>query len=82
MPSIKRRAVRLKPRTSKVTPPGPLWASTLAVRGKAGIANARLAYERFEKVIAGDRWQSLATAGARTQRPLWASTFAGVMPDG
>ena len=45
-----------------------------AVRGKAGIANARLAYERYEKVIASDRWKALAAAGANVQRPLWAST--------
>jgi transaldolase len=44
------------------------------VRGKAGIANARLAYERYEKVFASERWQALAAAGANTQRPLWAST--------
>jgi transaldolase len=45
-----------------------------ALRGKAGVANAQLAYERFEKVIASDRWQALAAAGANVQRPLWAST--------
>ncbi|MCU1659836.1 MAG: transaldolase [Pseudonocardiales bacterium] len=45
-----------------------------ALRGKAGIANARLAYERFEKVLASDRWQELKAAGAHEQRPLWAST--------
>ena len=45
-----------------------------AVRGKAGVANARLAYERFEHVIASDRWKALAAAGAHVQRPLWAST--------
>ena len=45
-----------------------------ALRGKAGIANARLAYERYERVIASDRWQALAAAGAHVQRPLWAST--------
>jgi len=45
-----------------------------ALRGKAGIANARLAYERYEKVIAGDRWKSLEVKGAHRQRPLWAST--------
>jgi len=45
-----------------------------AVRGKAGVANARLAYERYEKVIGSDRWQSLAADGAHVQRPLWAST--------
>jgi transaldolase len=45
-----------------------------ALRGKAAIANARLAYERYERVIASDRWQALAAAGANVQRPLWAST--------
>jgi transaldolase len=45
-----------------------------ALRGKAGVANARLAYERFEKVVASDRWQALKAAGANEQRPLWAST--------
>jgi transaldolase len=49
-------------------------AAALDLRGKAGIANARLAYERYEKVIASERWQALAGAGANTQRPLWAST--------
>jgi transaldolase len=44
------------------------------LRGKAGVANARLAYERYEKVIASPRWAALAEAGANTQRPLWAST--------
>ena len=42
--------------------------------GKAAIANARLAYRHFEQVSAGERWRSLAAAGARPQRPLWAST--------
>ncbi len=45
-----------------------------ALRGKAAIANAQLAYERYEKVIASDRWKALAAAGAHVQRPLWAST--------
>jgi transaldolase len=44
------------------------------LRGKAGIANARLAYERFQRVFAGPRWERLTSAGARVQRPLWAST--------
>jgi transaldolase len=44
------------------------------LRGKAAVANARLAYERYEKVIASERWQALAAAGANEQRPLWAST--------
>jgi transaldolase len=46
----------------------------LALRGVAAIANARLAYEAFEDVLAGDRWKALAAAGAKVQRPLWAST--------
>jgi transaldolase len=45
-----------------------------ALRGKAAIANARLAYELYEQRIATPRWQALREAGARTQRPLWAST--------
>jgi transaldolase len=45
-----------------------------ALHGKAAIANARLAYERYEKVFTTDRWKALADAGARPQRPLWAST--------
>jgi transaldolase len=46
----------------------------LALRGKAAVANARLAYAAFEEVHAGDRWKVLAEAGANAQRPLWAST--------
>jgi len=44
------------------------------LRGRAGIANARLAYERYEKVVGSDRWKALEAAGAHSQRPLWAST--------
>ena len=46
----------------------------LALRGKAAVANARLAYAAFEEVHAGERWSALAAAGANAQRPLWAST--------
>jgi len=45
-----------------------------AVRGKAGIANARLAYEAFQQVFTGPAWDELKAAGAHVQRPLWAST--------
>src|SRR4051812_35116159 len=45
-----------------------------ALRGKAAIANAKLAYEAYTKVFSTDRWQALADAGAHPQRPLWAST--------
>jgi transaldolase len=46
----------------------------LALRGKAAIANARLAYAAFEEVVGSERWQRLEEAGASRQRPLWAST--------
>jgi transaldolase len=45
-----------------------------ALRGAAGIANARLAYRHHEQIVATDRWKALERAGARPQRPLWAST--------
>jgi transaldolase len=45
-----------------------------ALAGKAAIANARLAYQAYEEVLETARWQVLADAGARPQRPLWAST--------
>jgi transaldolase len=45
-----------------------------ALRGAAGIANARLAYRHHEQTLATDRWKALEQAGARPQRPLWAST--------
>ncbi len=45
-----------------------------ALKGKAGIANARLAYELFEKKFSDDRAKKLLEAGATVQRPLWAST--------
>ncbi|MEP6650504.1 MAG: transaldolase [Lapillicoccus sp.] len=45
-----------------------------ALKGKAGIANARLAYQAYEEVFSTSRWESLAAEGARPQRPLWAST--------
>ena len=44
------------------------------LRGKAAIANARLAYEQYEKVVGSPRFKELAAKGAHTQRPLWAST--------
>ena len=44
------------------------------LRGQAAIANARLAYEIYEQMLASKRWKALAAAGARPQRLLWAST--------
>ncbi|MFE5094816.1 transaldolase [Streptomyces sp. NPDC056638] len=46
----------------------------LALKGKAALANARLAYEAYEDAFAADRWTALATTSANKQRPLWAST--------
>jgi transaldolase len=45
-----------------------------ALKGKAAIANARLAYNLFERSFSGERWEALAAQGANKQRPLWAST--------
>jgi transaldolase len=45
-----------------------------ALKGKAGVANARLAYQAYEEVFSTPRWANLAAEGAHRQRPLWAST--------
>jgi transaldolase len=45
-----------------------------ALKGKAAVANARLAYQAYEEVFATPRWKNLADDGANAQRPLWAST--------
>ena len=45
-----------------------------ALRGRAGVANARLAFKAYEEFFATDRWAALEAAGAHRQRPLWAST--------
>ncbi|RBY83008.1 transaldolase [Geodermatophilus sp. TF02-6] len=44
------------------------------LKGKAAVANARLAYQAYEEVFSSDRWKALEAKGARPQRPLWAST--------
>ncbi|MEZ5168890.1 MAG: transaldolase [Acidimicrobiales bacterium] len=46
----------------------------LALRGKAAVANGRLAYALFQTTFSGPRWDALVARGARVQRPLWAST--------
>jgi transaldolase len=48
------------------------WLQSL--KGKAAIANAKIAYQSFERLFSGAEWDSLAAAGADVQRPLWAST--------
>jgi transaldolase len=45
-----------------------------SLKGKAGIANAQLAYQAYEEVFSSDRWRALEAKGAVPQRPLWAST--------
>ncbi|SDG29001.1 transaldolase [Klenkia brasiliensis] len=45
-----------------------------ALKGKAGVANAQLAYQAYEEVFSSDRWAALEARGASKQRPLWAST--------
>jgi transaldolase len=46
----------------------------LGLRGRAAVAQAKLAYRLYEERFSGERWQRLAAAGAHRQRPLWAST--------
>jgi transaldolase len=46
----------------------------MALKGRAAIANAQLAYQLFLEMFSGPRWEALAAKGARLQRPLWAST--------
>lgn len=46
----------------------------LALRGRAAVAQAQLAYQNFRRAFSGDRWDRLASNGAVVQRPLWAST--------
>jgi transaldolase len=49
-------------------------AEALSLRGRAAVAQAKLAYQLFRERFAGERWERLAGLGARLQRPLWAST--------
>jgi len=53
---------------------GPQAALAASLRGKAAVANARLAYQQFQEVFGSKRFLNLRAAGARVQRPLWAST--------
>jgi transaldolase/glucose-6-phosphate isomerase len=53
---------------------GPNTAQLKAVRGQVAIANAKIAYQRYQALIASPRWAALAAAGAQPQRLLWAST--------
>jgi transaldolase len=49
-------------------------AGRLDLAGKAGVANAKIAYAKFKEIFSGERWEALAAKGAKVQRPLWAST--------
>ncbi|MBW9205228.1 transaldolase [Mumia sp. zg.B53] len=49
-------------------------SEAMALKGKAGVANSRLAYAVYEEFSASDRWKALEAQGANRQRPLWAST--------
>jgi len=46
----------------------------MALKGRAAVANAKLAYKLFQEMFASERWATLAARGAQLQRPLWAST--------
>jgi len=45
-----------------------------AIKGKVAIANAKIAYQKYEEIFSGERWEALAAKGAKVQRLLWAST--------
>ncbi|MBT5580185.1 MAG: transaldolase [Acidimicrobiaceae bacterium] len=66
---ISRLDVEVDRRLAALGSPG-----ALALRGKAAVANGKLAYELFCRTFSGPRWEALAARGARVQRPLWAST--------
>ena len=58
----------------KTTSDQDVAAKLIALKGKVAIANAKIAYEKYQEIFSGDRWQALAAKGARPQRLLWAST--------
>jgi transaldolase len=60
---------RLRPDGSSALTPNPA-----ALRGRVAVASAKVAYAAYRRMVAGERWQRLAEAGARPQRLLWAST--------
>ena len=66
---VSRVDTEVDPRLDKIGTP-----AAAALRGRAAIANARLAYQHYEQMLASPRWAALSAAGARPQRPLWAST--------
>jgi transaldolase len=61
-------------RIEAAAPSGAAGDEILSLRGRAAVAQGKLAYQLFEERFSGPRWEALAAQGARVQRPLWAST--------
>jgi transaldolase/glucose-6-phosphate isomerase len=61
-------------RVDRIVDPQLEAAGNDELRGRIAVANAKLAYRRFQETFSGERWERLAGMGARVQRPLWAST--------
>lgn len=53
---------------------GDAKAKLEAIKGKVAIASAKIAYQKYKEIFAGDRWEALVAKGAKVQRLLWAST--------
>jgi transaldolase len=72
---VSRTDTEVDRRLEKLASEGALTGSQVeALRGKAALAQAKLAYQLFQEKFSGPRWEALAAKGARLQRPLWAST--------
>ncbi len=65
---------RLEAIASAAGPEDPVSGAALALRGKVAVAQTKVAYQLFTEAFSGPRWEGLQAAGARVQRPLWAST--------
>lgn len=72
---VSRMDAKIDPQLDALREERPVQAEQArALRGQAAVANAAIAYRRFQELVADSRWQALAAAGARPQRLLWAST--------
>jgi transaldolase len=71
---VSRVDTEIDPRLDKLIGGGGDTSGLADLKGKAAVANARLAYEAYEEKFAGGRFAALKADGANTQRPLWAST--------
>jgi transaldolase len=72
---VSRTDTEVDRRLEKLASEGALTGSQVeALRGKAALAQAKLAYQLFQEKFSGPRWEALAAKGAHLQRPLWAST--------